>query len=71
VQLGRYLYTTGLEWPYVAEREKSTWRKILNPNYSQRVGREELFERERRISGLLMVLRAHAMAACLSASACF
>jgi len=33
--------------PYVTEREKSTWRKILNPNYSQRVGREELFERDR------------------------
>jgi len=33
--------------PYVSEREKSTWRKILNPNYSQRVGREELFERDR------------------------
>ena len=33
--------------PYVSEREHSTWRKILNPNYSQRVGRDELFERER------------------------
>src|SRR5262249_53415544 len=33
--------------PYVSEREKSTWRKILNPDYSQRVGREELFERDR------------------------
>lgn len=25
--------------PYVSERENSTWRKILNPNYSQREGR--------------------------------
>ena len=33
--------------PYVSERENSTWRKILNPHYSQRVGRNELFERER------------------------
>ena len=33
--------------PYVCDREQSTWRKILNPNYSQRVGREELFERDR------------------------
>ena len=33
--------------PYVNDREQSTWRKILNPNYSQRIGREELFERER------------------------
>ena len=33
--------------PYVSAREHSTWRKILNPNYSQRVGRDELFERER------------------------
>jgi hypothetical protein len=33
--------------PYVSERERSNWRKILNPNYSQRIGREELFERER------------------------
>ena len=33
---------------YVAEREKSTWYKIRNPNYSQKAGREELFERDRR-----------------------
>jgi bifunctional non-homologous end joining protein LigD len=33
--------------PYVAEREYSTWFKILNREYSQKDGREELFERER------------------------
>jgi hypothetical protein len=33
--------------PYVTEREHSTWFKILNRNYSQKDGREELFERER------------------------
>ncbi len=34
--------------PYVAdEREQSTWFKILNREYSQMLGREELFERER------------------------
>src|SRR6266705_2644618 len=33
--------------PYVAEREHSTWFKILNRGYSQKDGREELFERER------------------------
>ena len=33
--------------PYVAEREQSTWFKILNREYSQKDGREELFERER------------------------
>src|SRR5947208_190545 len=33
--------------PYVAERESSTWYKILNRGYSQKDGREELFERER------------------------
>ena len=33
--------------PYVTEREQSTWFKILNRNYSQKDGREELFERER------------------------
>jgi len=31
--------------PY--DTEKSTWFKIRNPTYSQMVGREELFERER------------------------
>ena len=33
--------------PYVIEREHSTWFKILNRKYSQKDGREELFERER------------------------
>jgi hypothetical protein len=33
--------------PYVTEREHSTWFKILNRKYSQKNGREELFERER------------------------
>src|SRR3989441_405757 len=33
--------------PYVTERERSTWFKILNREYSQKDGREELFERER------------------------
>jgi bifunctional non-homologous end joining protein LigD len=32
--------------PYVTEREHSTWFKILNREYSQKQGREELFERE-------------------------
>ena len=32
--------------PYL--REQATWLKIRNPNYSQWVGREELFERERK-----------------------
>ena len=32
---------------YVTEREQSTWFKIRNRGYSQVVGREELFERER------------------------
>jgi hypothetical protein len=34
--------------PNVTEREHSTWFKILNREYSQKGGREELFERERR-----------------------
>jgi hypothetical protein len=34
--------------PYVEAREQSTWIKILNRNYSQKVGREELFERDRQ-----------------------
>src|SRR5438552_9246611 len=34
--------------PYVTDREQSTWYKILNREYSQKDGREELFERERR-----------------------
>ena len=33
--------------PYVTDREQSTWYKILNLEYSQKDGREELFERER------------------------
>jgi len=33
--------------PYVTEREQSTWFKILNREYSQKDGREELFQRER------------------------
>jgi len=33
--------------PYVTDREDSTWFKIRNREYSQIVGREELFERER------------------------
>ena len=33
--------------PYVTERESSTWVKILNREYSQMAGREELFERDR------------------------
>jgi len=33
--------------PYVTERENSTWFKILNREYTQKQGREELFERER------------------------
>src|SRR5205823_13968896 len=33
--------------PYVTEREQSTWFKILNRAYSQKAGREELFERDR------------------------
>ncbi len=33
--------------PYVADGEETTWYKILNPEYSQRLGREELFERDR------------------------
>jgi len=33
--------------PYVTERENSTWFKILNRGYSQKQGREELFERDR------------------------
>lgn len=32
---------------YVTERERTTWFKIKNRSYSQSVGREELFERER------------------------
>ena len=33
--------------PYITEREHSTWFKIRNREYSQMVGREELFERDR------------------------
>jgi ATP-dependent DNA ligase len=38
-------YKTGA---YVGDREKTTWFKIRNRDYSQMVGRVELFERERR-----------------------
>jgi bifunctional non-homologous end joining protein LigD len=34
--------------PYVEDREQSTWIKILNRNYSQKIGREELFEGDRQ-----------------------
>jgi hypothetical protein len=34
--------------PYVEAREQSTWIKILNRNYSQKLGKEELFERDRQ-----------------------
>jgi bifunctional non-homologous end joining protein LigD len=34
--------------PYVQVREQSTWIKILNPRYSQKAGREKLFERDRQ-----------------------
>jgi ATP-dependent DNA ligase len=34
--------------PYATDRESSTWFKILNREYSQREGREEPFERDRR-----------------------
>jgi bifunctional non-homologous end joining protein LigD len=33
---------------YVEDREQTTWMKILNRQYSQKVGREELFERDRQ-----------------------
>jgi hypothetical protein len=33
--------------PYVADRDSSTWVKILNRGYSQKQGREQLFERDR------------------------
>jgi bifunctional non-homologous end joining protein LigD len=33
--------------PYVSDGESSTWVKILNREYSQKQGREELFERDR------------------------
>jgi bifunctional non-homologous end joining protein LigD len=33
--------------PYIIERDHSTWFKILNREYSQKDGREELFDRER------------------------
>ena len=32
--------------PYVADRDSNTWVKILNRGYSQKQGREELFERD-------------------------
>jgi len=33
--------------PYTPDREISTWYKIRNPRYSQMIGREKLFDRER------------------------
>lgn len=39
--------------PYVSNRESTTWLKVLNPKYSQRKGREELFERDRHGEGVL------------------
>src|SRR5262249_20730607 len=33
--------------PYLSDRERSTWFKIRNREYSQMAGREELFDRER------------------------
>jgi hypothetical protein len=33
--------------PYVTDRESGTWFKIRNREYSQMMGREELFERKR------------------------
>jgi len=33
--------------PYITERERTTWVKIKNRGYSQSVGREKLFDRER------------------------
>jgi ATP-dependent DNA ligase len=33
--------------PYVEDRESSTWVKVLNRRYSQKQGREKLFERDR------------------------
>jgi len=33
--------------PYIHSREETTWVKILNPTYTQREGREELFGRDR------------------------
>jgi bifunctional non-homologous end joining protein LigD len=33
--------------PYFSENTISTWYKIRNPQYSQMIGRHELFERER------------------------
>jgi bifunctional non-homologous end joining protein LigD len=34
--------------PYTEDRKESSWFKILNRNYLQKVGREELFERDRQ-----------------------
>jgi ATP-dependent DNA ligase len=34
--------------PYTDDREESTWIKILDRKYSQKIGREELFERDRQ-----------------------
>src|SRR6059058_3123188 len=47
-ELRRLLAKTSPPFPLrYTEREQSTWFKILNREYSQKNGREELFERER------------------------
>jgi len=48
--------------PHVAEREQSTWFKILNREYSQKDGREELFERERHSEPLAAGIRVRLLA---------
>src|SRR5437773_4968625 len=45
--------------PYVTEREQSTWFKILNRKYTQKDGREELFERERHSEPVPAGIRVH------------
>ena len=48
--------------PYVVDRESSTWFKIRNRAYSQMVGREGLFERERHREPVAVGIRALACA---------
>jgi ATP-dependent DNA ligase len=43
--------------PYITEREHSTWFKIRNREYSQMVGREELFERDRHSEPVALMVR--------------
>jgi hypothetical protein len=39
--------------PYLDGRDrKTTWTKVLNPNYSQRTGRAELFKKRFAATGL-------------------